>query len=754
MPLPPEVADPAAAQEPVEAAAPLPPDPYNGIPGILDITKLACDRIQQEMKNRGSDWLRRRTDARDAYAGNMEHRRRLGGIFSNERTNLSLNVPARFIRLMAAKYTADLIGSRPFFATMPAKIKDKTIAKVAKQVEAFVQEEIWKSNLQPVLAESIRVGLTEGERAVKLTWLQDETEYPGPAEVAVDQLGAPIKTPRGDYIFRNDDVIRFVPETDAAGISTGRPLRFLAPDEPPKPGELVEERLKKEPAYLFTSPPVWQQFTDLPQTIVNWSGLHAAGLFCEDFFYPVNVASLRDPDCDIMGCIYDRPLDDVVAEYQNAGFADQWRVLQRTGALSQASAPKNGEDAVSDALRPMLNIHETYFKVRLPGARKPSWLFIVIDMRSRLPIFAEYLGKLKMKRPPFVLLRGLESVPGRAYGMGIYEKFWDKHCTIDMLFVRAKDKNSTTSSADFLHRGGIEEIKDGSGMEFGTPVDGVKKTYHIPANAADQFNKNNPPYFRVNLNELSEGDYDLMVRLIESGELEFGYLSAANETTKASDNTTATEVRNVERTGNILHESSEALISQDIEEILELVVDIVLENASLEDLQYVDGDEEIAGVNTDEIRNLDRDIRILRKKQNAADQIEVNTAVKELILEYANLPARLRRAVRDQFIELGTSYNLQDADDKFPDPTDEEIKAEAEASVQPQPPSVNVRLADIDVLAPSERQQFMQKYLGINAAPPAEVAAVAQQKQQANLEEQKIKLLAKPAEKPSAGTAA
>lgn len=728
--------------EPV--AAPLPPDPYNGIPGIEEITEMACRRIESELPLRGSDWQRRRTDAREAYAGNMAHRARLGGIFAVERTNLSMNVPARFIRLMAAKYSADLIGARPFFATMPAKIRDKEMAKIAKQVEAKVQDEIWASNLQPVLSESIRVALTEGERAIKIGWLQDETEYPGPAEVAVLN-GQPIKTPRGQYVFRNDDLIRVVAELDDKGIPTGRPLRTLAPEEQPAEGETVEVRLKKEPGYLFTSKPVWQKFDDLPQTLVNWSGLYAAGLFSEDFLYPVNVSSLRDPACDIMVHRYDMPLDDVVAEYQNAGFEAKWRA-HRSGALSQASAPQGGEEASNDALRPMLNIHETYFKVRLPGARKPSWLFIVIDYLTRMPIYAEYLGKLKMKRPPFILLRGLESVPGRAYGMGVYEKFWDKHCSIDMLFVRAKDKNSTANSIDFLHMGGIQEILDNQPFEVGAVGNGQKLTYHIPANSQGDFGAKNPPYFRVNLNEMNEGDFELMVRLIESGELEFGYLSAANETTKASDTTTATEVRNVERTGNILHESSEALISGDIESVLEIVTDVVLENADLEDFQYVEDSEELAGLNPDEIRNMERDVRLLRSKQSAADQIEVNTAAKAAVLEYYALPKRLQKKTRDFYLEIMASYKIGDGDDKLIDPTEEEIAAEAQASVQPQPPSVNIRLADVDVLAPSERQQFMQKFLGINAASPAEVMAVAQQKQAMAIEEQKIKLLAKPGE--------
>jgi hypothetical protein len=232
--------------------------------------------------------------------------------------------------------------------------------------------------------------------------------------------------------------------------------------------------------------------------------------------------------------------------------------------------------------------------------------------------------------------------------------------------------------------------------------------------------------------------------LIESGELEFGYLSAANENTKGDD-TTATEVRNVERTGNILHESSEALISGDIEEALKIVVDCVLENAALEDLQYVQGEDGLAGLNPDEIRNLEKDVRILRSKQSAADQIEVNTAVANLILGYLDLPPSKRKAIRDAYVEILTAYRIQDADDKLPEPTEDELAAEANAPTQ-EPPKVSVSLNDIPALPPSVQDALLQKYYGVRGAPPEEIAMMEAQKHAQEIEKASLKVLPKPGE--------
>ncbi len=747
--------DEAAAEAPAPTL-----DPFNGIDGIEQITLRALDRINECLQGRGQQasrtggyeiasagtWLAKRQLARTTYAGNLQHRQLLGGVFNVAGGNLSLRTMARIISLRAAKQAADLVGSDPFMQAMPAKIVSQGQARLSKQVEMKVQEEIAGSNLRMALAEGIRVALSEGECPMKITWEKDATKFLDDAEVAVDETGAPLMTPSGQYIFRKDDVLPVV--VDAAGKTVRKAQTGPdgAPTETLNQGETIQLRLQKEPAFIFTADPVYAEVPGLLQTIVHRDGLHAASLFTEDFIYPPFVPSLEDRACDIMVHRYDAILESVANEYQNAGYLDQRPLAQSAPQSTQGDAlPGKGEEARNTRTQETIGIYETYYRVwmQVPGGQPfETWLFIVIDIAARLPIYAQFLGRMRMKRPPFFLLRGLESEPGRAYGVGIYDKFSDRDVMIDCWFNRAAQKSSQTNSLTCAHSDGLEEIKDRKGLEFGTT-----KVYRILAGS--EYGANNPPVFRINLSEMSDKEFELLQTLIQSGEVEFGMTSAADGAAgnDTISNGTATAVRSIERTGNVLNESSEALQAGDIEKGLEIAVDAILENMDTGEAIWIPGEDVLATLNREEIRNLPRDVRIMVNKAKGSDLIEISTAAKNTIIEYYTLPAQRRRDVRDQFIEILRNLKVPDADDKVREVTDEEIQAEAEAAQKQEqaPITVNIRLADLDHLAPSERDAICQKYLGIRGAPPEEIMAMKEQEAQLEIAKTEAAAEAKPA---------
>ena len=49
--------------------------------------------------------------------------------------------------MLAAQHSGDLVGSDPFCAVMPEKVDDPSDAKLAKQVEKLVQNEIAESRM-------------------------------------------------------------------------------------------------------------------------------------------------------------------------------------------------------------------------------------------------------------------------------------------------------------------------------------------------------------------------------------------------------------------------------------------------------------------------------------------------------------------------------------------------------------------------------------------------------------------------------
>ncbi len=744
---------PEETQE-VEGIEPL--SPYNGLDDVIDaITDRAVSRIEDCLQERGqattagyqiaqaNSWLAKRQIARTTYAGNLVHRQTLGGVFGVQGGNLSLRTMARIISLRAAKQAADLVGSEPFMQAMPAKSADTDIQDTTKAVEAKVQEEIAKSNMRMALAESIRVALSEGERAIKITWEKDETRFFDEADVAVDESG-PIKTPNGNYIYRNDDLISTVVNESGEFLRKTATNEQGQPIEQLQPGERIEIRLKKEPAYVFTADPVYERVPNLLQSVVHRNGLHVAGLFSEDFIYPINRPSLDDPDCDVMVHRYDADLESVCNQYCNEGYAEGRDQLLESAPQSMAGqANENaGEHKRRTSTKPVIGIYETYFRTWITPEGAPpfqTWLFLVIDWAAKKCIYAQYLGRMKMKKPPFFLLRGLESEPGRAYGVGISEKFADRDLMIDCWFNRAAQKSSMTNSITCAHADGLEEVRDKREIAFGTG-----KIFRIAAGS--EYGANNPPVFRINLNEMSDKEFELFRELVSSGEAEFGVVDpSANNSQNERGQQVATAVRNIERTGNTLNEASTAMQGADIVAGLKIAVDCILENMESEEMIWIPGEEKLATLNRDEIRNLERDVKILSTKAKGSDLIEAAVAAKNTILEYVDLPKFKQKLVRDQYITTLKSLNVADSDEKLKEPTDEEIAAEARAmSQQSTPPSetMNMRLADIGELTPEERAQVLAKF-GITASPPEEVMMMRASEKQSELEKS-IKVMPEP----------
>lgn len=639
-------------------------------------------------------WAWLREIAREGYDGVYEWRKGYGGVFTEN--NWSMNVPKRFVRLMAAKVNADLIGTEPYFAAMPEKVgADK--AALSKAVEKKIQTEIADSNLSEVLREAVRVAICIGERAVKLANVVDKTTYKGPAVVALGKDGQPLKTTTGDYIYPKDDTVA----------------------DPEVQGQF---RLEKDPNFVInqdsdfmTGPDGgfnYQRVENLPQTLTHRDGLEAGGLACMDFLYPIEVPSLDK--ADIMVHVYDEAQENLERMYP-------WERIKMpegdSGALSQASQPilEQGEQDrwLRPRERPLINLHETYIRCDADESGQEQWIFALIDYKNRELIYCEYLAAMNLKMPPFVLIRGVESVPGRAYGSGVYKMFMDKNLFIDVQFNRIALKSSKDGSITFVHKDGTEETKAGL-----TVVVGDKKQYTIPANTL--YGKDRPPVFRVNLNEVDEFGFKLLETMIQTGMLEFGIVSAADGSeSDLNASGTATGIRNIERTGNLLHRMTEDMIAKDLEKILDLAADIVIENMP-DNATMLDPDTQaLMTLNKEEIRMLNRDVRLLLTKVRSEEAIQTSTQVVALLDAYYARPMWLRKKVRPEYINLLKNLDVQDADERLQEPTPQQISQEAAQMAQAQKKALQASESmkiDPSMLLPTEISQALSN-MGITPDP-------------------------------------
>lgn len=707
---------------------------------VQQLCQLACDRIQSCRTDMGLDvysyggtytlvpsgrvntWIHSRQCSRFEYAGDFLHRRALGGIFMEN--NWTLATSGRFVRLLAAKHADDLVGSDPFFAAMPEKIDNPDQIVLAKQTEGYVQDEIGRSNLGSVLAESIRVALVEGERAVKLTYQKDETQYPGDATVMVDDKGEPMMTAKGHYVYENDATIDVFVDQMGNFVKAVDPKTDLDPQTGQlitPPGLTLQSRLEREPTFIFPPEPKFKFIEDLMITIEHRNGLVADGLFAEDFIYPIFVPRLEL--ADIMAHVYDAPIEELASRYpdyyqklQKMGESAKYIAIGATGALSAEGQPQmtSGEVSRADNSRRLINIHETYYRCRVnPKDTKDSWLFMVLDYQNKIPIFVEYLGRMNMKRPPFGLIRGIESVPGRAYGVGVFEKFRDRNLAIDLWFNRLALKSSKSGSVTCYYPDAFEETNDGEEL-----VIGDTRAYRVRANEAGEkpYGPDHPPVFRLNLNEVDEYTMEILEKMVQSGEVEFGIFSAADGSANdLNASGTATGIRNIERTGNVIQRATEDMMAGDITGLLEMAVDIILENMDQEEAKWIPGENKLATLNKDEIRNLPRNVRLLLSKSQAQEGINNAEQIKDTIIQYYGLAPALQKHVRSTFIQILKMLDVADADDILHDPSEEEIEAYVQ-SQQGQPKISDALSFKGTDLAQNQKDAALQKDFGLPAA--------------------------------------
>ena len=548
----------------------------------------------------------------------------------------------------------------------------------------------------------------------------------------------PLRTPKGDYIFRHDDIVLCL-----AATNTGEFQALYAPGDPVPEGQYVQARLKKEPAFVFDpasmlgadGKPVFQVVPGLIGTDTIQDCLVGAGLQVEDFLYDIKQPKLMDSP--LMVHVYDDELDRVLAAYgQSSDPAEKYAPLKagmnfpapvEDTPKSGASMPKreHGEyyNLQGSAIRRKCNVHECYYRVRIdPDDSNETWLFLVLDYARQVPLHAEYLGNMRMKSPPFRILRGLESVPARAYGVGIYQKFHERNLAVDYWFNRAKLKTTKNASADFMKADAFVEAQDAQEFRMGGT-----EIYRVKSELNDRpLGPGNPVIWRENLHDQNQLEWEMIQKIIQTGQIEFGIADIGqlqDEGAQIAKDATATATRNVERTGNTLQRATENMMAEDLTGLCELAIDLILENADLEALRFSPGGQLLAGLNRDEIRDLPRHVRFLLTKARSSESLANNQQAVALIQQYNGMPARLRKTVRFAFIAMLRSLDVQDADDILAAPSDDEIQGEAQQKPPPPNPhlgdSIGIKLAD---LLPSEQAQALQQ-IGIQADPQRADAA-------------------------------
>lgn len=684
------------------------------------------DEVSEEMGRdsegmvRLNTWMGLRVQNKATYDNDLEWRKALGGVF--EDSNFTMGTNRGYARLLSARARADLLGTSPFFGCMSTRNADPVLAA---QVEAFVQAELEKSNVTSVLREGLKTAIICNEAVLKTSYLLDQTMYLGPAMVAVQmaQNGqmVPILTPnKQDYVYPNDD---FLPDPAVQGLM----------------------RLKKDPSFAVTARPQFQQFTSLSQKLTHYDNVHSQVLDCRDFLCPLKVTNTWEADINVH--LFEKTPEWLRGTYRNIDMAEAyfgtWRESD-TGILQPRRM--QGEEYNKIGIRNTLLIGDGYIRFDADQDGMEEEIMIVADIRGKKPVFYDYLGN-HMRRRPFSVITGVEREEKRWYGKGVFTMMYHSGLYIDTQINRINEKSSQNSSITWIHKNAFLETKTNEQVTFGT-----KKNY--TANDAWPWGQKEP-VGRKNLQADAELDLTVVEKMQQASAQEFGAISAPMSSgNKLNQSETATGIMSTERDATVLSQDTEREQIDGIQMVLWQSTEMILDQMDPVEIQFSKDGQSLATLNKDEIRYLERDVRLLMTKTRSTAMLETNSKAEAVWLRYMHLSPPMQKVGRDFYIKQLKGLEVDNAENYCPMPTEQDIQAYAQqqaaaaAGANQKPPNATVAAKLGDFEATTEQPQIKQKFYEINPAPPNAVEAT--KKQDAKLEVQTKGQIAQVTEKAKA----
>lgn len=632
-------------------------------------------------------WMAIRKRNQESYDNNLEWRKALGGVFATGQ-NFTLGGNRRYARLISARVRNDLISTRPFFGAMTGRTGDP---ELTKEVEEYLQERIEESNVPEVLRDGLRTALIRNEAVIKTTYLLDESPFVGTAKVLVDAMGRPVQTPlKKLYVYEEDD---WIADPTTEGVS----------------------RLEKDPS--FTMVPGQYRSANvprLPQRLTHYDGPHAEVIDFRDFLCPLKIADQRRADINVH-FFYENP-DNLRHLYKDYDVSQRYyqQCAGATGAKKPVEAMGETDEQPSRVLNGRL-LADVYVRVDADGDNAAEEVWLLLDVENQMAIWYDYLGN-HMSQRPFSVIPGIEKVPGRWYGVGVFTKMEHNGLYIDSQFNRINEKDSQASSVTFRVPHAVKQWKNGAPTVLGTKA---------IMDCEPGYDATNPPLFRVNLQADAMLDLNLVDRMQQAGDLEFAVISGRDASANSlNQSETATGVLSIERDANAVTKDTEHEHIKAIEQVLDIACEHTLNNMDQMEMRFSTKGQRLVALSREEIRRLPRKVRLLLTKARSAEQLVSNEKAEAVWLRYMGLDPVKQFYGRDFYIQQLKALDVDDADRRLPEVTEDEMKAwvaaQQAAKEPPKPAGTSIGIKYTD-LARSEQVQLLARE-NIRPAAEAEIA--------------------------------
>ena len=652
-------------------------------------------------------WLRQCHEA--YYQGDLTWRLAFGGIFL--KSNITLGSGMRHVRYNTARCNDDLLGTSPFMAAISTK---PSKAALAKQVETYVQRAIERSNVRDSLREAQKIAIYRNECVVKTGYTLDTTPFIGEATVLVDNAtGDPIKTPvKGFYIHENDDVLAS-PTTEGLMVLEVDPSFVMA--DYPEEGMVMIPAEGDQPERIAR----YQYFAELPQESVRKDGVYADALDYRSFLCPLRVKNIHEADTNVH-LYLDSPLR-IQKVYGGIDVAEQYFAYRNQPGQERPKYEQGENDQPTSTIHQQIIVGEVYRRCDPDETGEEKEIFAVFDYTNQKLIYYNYLDN-HMARRPFESLPGIERVPGRWYGRGIYGLLESHLFYEDVEASRSFFKNSMDATIQFAYRDAVDDWKNGQ-----PPVIGTGDTFWV--NSSWDMEGRKRPIFRENLSENYAPDITLMNIMRQSADSLVGAISTQSANQSGFDaSNTATGNQLVQQASDIITKATEQEQTTAISAVLGQVVEVILEHMDEKRLETDPDTGLLAELNRNEARNVQRDVRLLLTRSRSTLLLNTSGQALSIAKDYWQLfksDPRQAKALRPAYIGQLKGLEQENSDELCPDVTDEMIAqsdeqqaAASQANQKPPSESISIRLPD---LVGQERAQALQRF-GITSATPEELS--------------------------------
>lgn len=388
-------------------------------------------------------WMGRRARWEAMYRNDVSWRPILypDSIFaeSNEVVPLS----RRICRQMQARADNYFFATDPWFS---ADVEQSADNELGNKLDRYCQWKLKKTESKKHKQRAVRKAFILGETVVKTTYQVREQIYQTTVRALVGADGEPIRDSRGEFVLEN----------------------ALWAELPESPGVEV---LASDPSVVKPEAPVYIDQV-ITKRHVMFEGPESKPIFFKDFLAPLTAPDLQTADICIH--LYDRPVMDMVDLFAKRGAltatdSERYAAMQRavaalremmnntaeakSGQMKGEALERNGEVRIQNAPAgqnmPIVELAECYVWYDANGDGVLENLLVLIDRKSRLPIYYNYVANETPdgERPLDVVT--VQEVDDRWYGVGVMEMFESTQTIMDLLVNRWNMSQSRAGRVDF-----------------------------------------------------------------------------------------------------------------------------------------------------------------------------------------------------------------------------------------------------------------------------------------------------------------